>query len=159
MKEWSFDALDDDTAKNTVILPNFPKLSKSFSRNWQITRNYAETMPFRKISKPVNLVKLRYFPQCEFRKTSRARYWKRCLNAELFNWKIWKSEKRHLSYELNLYLGCLMALLLVPSLLIFVWMTCFSCHSSHIHLISECEVPAGNELKFGEYVRTLCLKS
>ena len=71
MKEWSFDALDDDTAKNTVISPNFPKISKSISRNWQITRNYAETVLFHKISKPENLMKLRYFPQCEFRKTSK----------------------------------------------------------------------------------------
>ena len=41
MKEWSFDALDDDTAKNTVISPNFPKILKSISRNWQITRNHS----------------------------------------------------------------------------------------------------------------------
>ena len=57
------------TAKNTVISPDFlvwklwrkTQFPHSF---WQIPRNYAETMPFRKISTPGNQVKLRYFSQC-----------------------------------------------------------------------------------------------
>ena len=32
---------------------------------WQTARNYAETVPFHKISTPGNLVKLRYFTQCQ----------------------------------------------------------------------------------------------
>ena len=57
------------TAKNTVISPNFlvwkfcgkTQFLQSFGR---IARNYAETVPVQKIFTPRNLVKLRYFPQC-----------------------------------------------------------------------------------------------
>ena len=57
------------TAKNTVISPNSlvwqfcgkAQFPHSFGR---ITRNYAEIVPFRKISTPENYVKLRYFMQC-----------------------------------------------------------------------------------------------
>ena len=56
-------------AKNTIISPDFlvwticgkGQFSHSFGR---IARNYAETVPFRKISTPGNQVKLRYFSQC-----------------------------------------------------------------------------------------------
>ena len=50
--------------KNTVISPDF--LVRKFRGKVQrIARNYAETVPFRKISAPGNQVKLRYFSQCE----------------------------------------------------------------------------------------------
>ena len=62
--------LNYHTAKNTVISPNF--LVWKFCRKAQflqtfgrIARNYAETVPFHKISTP-GLVKLRYFSQCYF---------------------------------------------------------------------------------------------
>ena len=56
-------------AKNTVILPDFlvckfcgkAQFSHSFGR---FARNYAETVPFHKISTPGNQVKSRYFSQC-----------------------------------------------------------------------------------------------
>ena len=58
-----------NTAKNTVISPNFlvPKFcgqtqfAYSFGR---FAQNYAETVPFHNISTPRNYVKLRYFLQC-----------------------------------------------------------------------------------------------
>ena len=54
--------------ENTVISPDFlvckfcgkEQFPHSFGR---IARNYAETVPFRKISTPGNQVKLRYFSQ------------------------------------------------------------------------------------------------
>ena len=57
------------TAENTVILPNFlvwkfcgkAEFPHSFG---QFARNYAETVPFHKISTPGNQVKLRYFSWC-----------------------------------------------------------------------------------------------
>ena len=54
------------TAKNTVISPDF--LVWKFFRKAQFphsfgVRNYAETVPFQKISTPGNQVKLRYFLQ------------------------------------------------------------------------------------------------
>ena len=57
------------TAKKTVILPEFlvwkfcgkAQFPHSFGR---FVRNYAETVPFHKISTPGNSVKLRYFMQC-----------------------------------------------------------------------------------------------
>ena len=57
------------TAKNTVLSPDFlmwkfcgkAQFPHSFE---QIARNYAETMPFCKISTPGNQVKLWYFSQC-----------------------------------------------------------------------------------------------
>ena len=57
------------TAKNPVISPNFlvwkfygkAQFPHSFGR---IARNYAETVPFHKISTPENQVKLRDFSQC-----------------------------------------------------------------------------------------------
>ena len=56
-------------AKNTIISPDFlvrkfwgkAQFPHSFGR---IARNYAETVPFHKISKLRNQVKLRYFMQC-----------------------------------------------------------------------------------------------
>ena len=59
-----------DTEKNTVISTDFlvwkfcgkAQFPQSFGR---FARNYAETVPFRKISTPENQVKLRYFSQCE----------------------------------------------------------------------------------------------
>ena len=56
------------TMKNTVISPDFlvwqfsgkAQFPHSFGR---FAQNYAETVPFRKISKPGNQVKLRYFSQ------------------------------------------------------------------------------------------------
>ena len=57
------------TAKNTAISPDFlvwefcgkAQFPHSFRR---FAQNYAETVPFRKISTPGNQVKLRYFSQC-----------------------------------------------------------------------------------------------
>ena len=43
----------------------------SFER---IVRNYAKTMPFRKIPTPEDWIKLRYFTQCK-RSTRRRQYW------------------------------------------------------------------------------------
>ena len=62
---------DISTEKNTVISPDFlvwkfcwkARFLHSFGR---IARNYAETVPFRKISIPGNQVKLRYFPTVRF---------------------------------------------------------------------------------------------
>ena len=59
------------TAKNTVISPEFlvwnycgkAQFLHSFG---QFARNYAETVPFRKIFTSGNQVKLRYFSQCFF---------------------------------------------------------------------------------------------
>ena len=56
------------TVKNTVISPNFlvwkfcskARFLHGFGR---LARNYAETLPFNKISTPENQVKLRYFLQ------------------------------------------------------------------------------------------------
>ena len=58
-----------NTAKNTVISPNFlvwkfcgkAQFPHSYGR---FVRNYAETLPFHKISTPENQVKSRYFWQC-----------------------------------------------------------------------------------------------
>ena len=57
------------TVKNTVISPNFLVWKfcgkEQFPYNFgRIARNYAETVPFLKISTPGNQVKLRYFLQC-----------------------------------------------------------------------------------------------
>ena len=62
--------------KNTEISPNF--MVRKFCRNaqfphsfGQMTRNYAKTMPFQKISTPRIYVKIRHLTQCVFhRKTS-----------------------------------------------------------------------------------------
>ena len=40
---------------------------------WRFAQNYAETVPFHKISKPENEVKLRYFSQCKFSSDSTRR--------------------------------------------------------------------------------------
>ena len=58
-----------NTALNTVISPNFLMLrfcgKAQFPYSFgQSTRNCAKTVPFLKISTPENLVKLRYFTQC-----------------------------------------------------------------------------------------------
>ena len=57
------------TAKNTAISPDFlvckfcgkAQFPQSLGR---IAQNFAETVPFRKIYRPGNQVKLRYFSQC-----------------------------------------------------------------------------------------------
>ena len=61
-------ATNTSTVKNTVISPDFlvwkffgkAQFPHSFGG---FARNYAETVPFRKISIPGNQVKLRYFSQ------------------------------------------------------------------------------------------------
>ena len=62
---------ESPTVKNTVISLDF--LVWKFCRKQQFpdsfgrfARNYAKTVPFRKISTPENQVKLRYFSQCPF---------------------------------------------------------------------------------------------
>ena len=65
-KSWKYTSTN--TAKNTVITPDFlvwklcgkAQFPHSFRR---FAHNYAETVPFRKISTPGNQVKLRYFLQ------------------------------------------------------------------------------------------------
>ena len=62
------------TTKNIAISPNFlvwkfcgkEQVPHSFGR---IVQNYAETVPFHKISTPGNQVKLRYFSQCTVNKS------------------------------------------------------------------------------------------
>ena len=59
-----------NTAKNTVISPDslvwkFCGKGQFPHSFWRIARNYAETVPFRKISTPGNQVKLQYFSQCK----------------------------------------------------------------------------------------------
>ena len=64
-----------NTGKNIVISPDFlvwrfcgkAKFPRSF--RW-IAQNYAETVPFRKISTPGNQMKLRYFSQCKSNQNS-----------------------------------------------------------------------------------------
>ena len=75
MTLWFFDSLMclqfvlNNTAKNTSLSPDFlvwkfcgkAQFSYSFG---PISRTYAETVPFRKISTPGNQVKLWHFSQC-----------------------------------------------------------------------------------------------
>ena len=70
-----YNCVDTNTAKNTLILPNFlvwkfcgkAQFPHSF---WQLARNYAETVPFHKISTTGNQVKLLYFSQWNLFRTN-----------------------------------------------------------------------------------------
>ena len=95
------------TAKNIVISPDFlvwkfcgmAQFPHSFGR---LARNYAETVPFHKISTSGNQVKLRYFSQC--RKIKNQNCFFVCvldsiLVLSLF--KIWKRDCNHSRFSEN----------------------------------------------------------
>ena len=91
-QEWNLRLLFYNvTAKNTVISPDFPVWKFCGKAQFlhscrRFARNYAETVPFHKISTPGNKVKLRYFLQRVLQiiwKKTISLYFLSCLNKFL----------------------------------------------------------------------------